>query len=95
MLELTSEDLDATERTATTGEIAADKVRLKLVELLIDYTPVSGSEYAGAKSFAGKLNTAYSGQSYSVLVSQNALSESAYQQLLKAFGESGVRVFSE
>ncbi len=95
MLELTSEDLDATERTATTGEIAADKVRLKSVELLIDYTPVSGSEYAGAKSFAGKLNTAYSGQSYSVLVSQNALSESAYQQLLKAFGESGVRVFSE
>lgn len=95
MLELTAGDLDATERLATTGEIVSDKARLRDVELLIDYDPVSGSEYAAAKAFAGKLGSTYSGQSYSVLISQNALSDDAYQQLLKAFGESGIRVFSE
>lgn len=95
MLELNAEDMEAADVTATTGEIAADKTRLKSVELLIDYTPVSGSEYAGAKSFTGKLGALYSGQSYSILITRNAVSVSAYEQLLKAFSESGVRVFSE
>ncbi len=92
LLEVNEADLDAADKTATTAEITADKARLKSVELLIDY---SGNGYAQAKSFAGKLGSQYSGQNYSVLITKNALSESAYEQLLKAFGESGVTVFSE
>ena len=95
MLEISAEDMEAADVTATTGEITADKARLRAVELLIDYTPVNGSEYAGAKSFTGKLGALYSGQSYSVLIPRNAVSDVAYEQLLKAFGESGVTVFSE
>ncbi len=95
ILEVNGADMDAAERAATTAEITADKNRLSSVELLIAYTPVSGSEYAGAKSFIGKLSSQYSGQSYSVLLVKNAVSQSGYEQLLKAFGESGITVFSE
>ncbi len=95
MLELNAEDMDAADKTSTTAEIAADKARLTSVELLIDYTPVSGSEYAGVKSFTGKLASQYSGQKYSVLVAENSVSEDGWQQLLQAFGEAGIVVYSE
>ncbi len=95
MLELKAEDMDAADKTATTAEIAADKIRLSSVELLIDYTPVSGSEYAAVKSFTGKISSQYGGQSYGVLIPENAVSADGYEQLLKAFGEAGIVVFSE
>ncbi len=95
MLEINAADMDAEDKTATTAEIMADKNRLKSVELLINYTCVSGSEYAAAKTFAGRMSSQYSGQEYSVLVVKNAVSAEGYEQMLKAFGESGITVFSE
>ncbi len=94
-LEINAQDMDAADKTATTAEITADKARLKTIGLLISYSPESGSEYAGAKSFAGRMSSQYSGQSYNVLITKNAVSDNAFEQLLKAFAESGVTVFSE
>ncbi len=95
LLEINAADMEAADKTATTGEITLDTARMKSVELLIDYVPVGGSEYAAAKSFAGKMGALYNGQSYSVLIAENSVSDAAYQQLLKAFAESDIVIFSE
>ncbi len=92
IVELNSDDLDAADKTATTAELATDKNKLKSVTLLINCSFESG-QYSAAKGFTGKMASLYSGQQYSVRVTDTGLSENAKQEIIKAFGESDIAVF--
>lgn len=91
MLEMNAADLEAAVKLSTTAEAAGDRTKLRSVELLIDFTADSGSEYASARTFAGKMGSLYGGQSYSVLIGSGA----AQAEVVRAFTEADITVYSE
>ncbi|MBP1544223.1 MAG: hypothetical protein J6A16_09010 [Oscillospiraceae bacterium] len=94
MLEMTAADLEAADKLSTTAEAAGDKTKLRTVEILVQFTAESGSEYISAKTLTGKMNSMYGGIAYSVQMS-GGLSESLRNEVSRAFRESDITVFSE
>lgn len=94
MLQMDSDDLFAAELLGTTAEAFNDKSKLGAVDVLINYTPESGAAYAAAKSFAGRISSAYSAVKYSVRIDA-AISDADAENIAKAFVEAGIEVFSE
>lgn len=91
--ELDGAALFADDRQATDAEFAADKDKLAGVGVLIDYTPESGSAYAEAKTFIGRMGAQFKGQEYSVLVDGSAVSPGTIEEIQRAFTEAGVSMF--
>lgn len=92
LVELDADDLDASDKTGTTAELAADKTKLQSVKLVINCT-FDTNHYAMAKSFTGKMRGLYSEQQYSVNAASTGLTDAERQDIIKAFAESDITVF--
>ena len=95
LLEMRAADMDAADRNATSAEAVGDKDKLKTVELLITLDAESISGQAGVNAFTSKMNGLYSGQGYSVLIDKNGYSAAEYEDIVSAFSDTGISVFSE
>ena len=95
LLEMSATDMDAADRNATSAEAVGDKNKLKTVELLITLDAESVGGQAGANAFTSKMNGLYSGQSYSVLIGKSGYDAAEYDDIVSAFRDAGISVFSE
>lgn len=96
LIEMDAAELLGTERLSTTAELANDRAKLEETELLLDYTGMvtsGANSYAQARSFIGRMQGAYSGQRYSVVISRSQLSQADLDAVTQAFTESGINVF--
>lgn len=96
LIEMDSGELLASDKLSTTAELANDRAKLAETELLLYYTGMDGSggnSYMQAKSFIGRMQVAYSGQRYSVVISRSQMPQADLDSVSQAFGESGINVF--
>lgn len=95
LLEASDQELLAESQALTTAEPAGDKTRLKTVTLLVDYNPGDKAGYAEARAFIGRLSAMYSGQTIAVRLSVSGFSESAINEVRRAFTDADIAVYSE
>ncbi len=92
LVESDSEALFAQSKLSTTAEIAASPARLRSVRLLVDF---SGTSYADAKQFIGRMAATYDGVEYDVKLSASGVAPTVADEIEKAFVESNINVFYE
>lgn len=90
MVEMSLEDITASEKLGTSAEAANDRTRLKASELLIVFSSQGKEPYTAAKSFIGQMKATYDGVQYSVV-----LSDDETERAEKAFLEENIAVFYE
>lgn len=95
LLEVSDQELLAESQALTTAEPAGDKTRLKTVTLLVDYNPGDKAGYAEARAFIGRLSAMYSGQTIAVRLSASGFSESAINEVRRAFTDADIAMYSE
>lgn len=95
LLEMTDEELLASDKALTTAEPAGDKTKLKTVTLLVDYNPDDTASYINARAFAGQLTGMYSGQSIAIRLTSSSFSGSTLDDVRQAFTDAGMAVYSE
>lgn len=93
LLEVNASDFEAAVKLSTTAEPTADRAKLAEIKLLLKLSADS-SDYVGAKAVIGRMNGAYNGQSYSVMT-DSSLPDAAKADVMKAFHEAEVTVYSE
>lgn len=94
MLQVDSQDVFAAELLGTTAEAFGDKDKLASAEIVVNYTSESGSAYAAAKSYVGRMSSTYGSLKYSIRIDES-ISDADAENIAKAFSESGIEVFSE
>ena len=81
-------------KSATDAEIkkASRKLAMKYPP---DYNPGDKAGYAEARAFIGRLSAMYSGQTIAVRLTASGFSESALNEVRRAFTDADVAVYSE
>lgn len=95
MLEMSYTEFEGAEKLSTSAEPAKDAAKLNGIEILTDFSADGANLYASAKAFAGKMNGMHSGQQYTVTVKRSGLSDTALEDISRAFTESEIIVYYE